>query len=291
MLWPPEVACSRASGWFEVLALLQVTPPGRTRLLASLARSLTLAIAFGTATMAGANADDPANVEIRYQVSYGALPVGHMDARFMLAGNGYEVDATFGSGGLVRLIRTTTGRVRSSGTLDGTTVPEAFDLAYSYGDRSRERTIEFEGGTVGTVTIEPKPRADSERTPPTEAQLKGAVDPASGLVVLAPADGEPCGRTVKVFDGRVLLELTLGASRSKPFRAGDWRGEVRICDLKARPIAGTRRSSREEIEAVRGATIALAPVPGRDAWIAVELRVPASVGMVSARAVELSFGG
>ena len=253
---------------------------------------MAIGIAAIATVPATARAAGEGEVTARYRVAYGALPVGHLDAAIALgAGGDYAIEATFGTGGLVRLIRQTEGRVGATGALAGAPVPGAFDLAYSYGDRDRARSIRFDGGAVGAVEIVPPPRADDERTEPTAAELAGAIDPASALIVPAAPDEDPCRRTLRVFDGRTLVELALAPSRTKPYRADGWSGEVTVCDIAAKPIAGARRSTREEIEAVRGAEVALAPVPGRDAWIAVELRVPSSAGMVSARAVKLRFAG
>lgn len=226
---------------------------------------------------------------VRYRVSYGIVPVGTMDTTFRVGADGYTIDASFGTGGLVELIRSTEGTASASGTLVDGTVPEAFSIAYTYGDRSRAREIAFEDGTVEEATLTPPPRADDDRTPPTPDELRGAIDPASALIVRAASGTEACRRTLRVFDGRALVELAMKPSRTKPFRAGDWRGEVQVCDVVATPIAGTRESSEREIEAVRGATLALAPTPGGDTWIAVELRVPSSVGMISTRAISLDF--
>lgn len=243
---------------------------------------LALAVALGTAS--AAHAED---ASVRYRVSYGIVPVGTMDATYRIGADDYAIDASFGTGGLVELVRSTEGTASASGSFEGG--PEAFSIAYSYGDRSREREIAFRDGEVADVTLTPPPREDDDRTPPTPAELEGAVDPASALVVRAASGTEACGRTLRVFDGRTLVELALSSSRTKPFRAGSWRGDVQVCDVVATPVAGASDSASSEVEAVQGATLAFAPVPGRDAWIAVELRVPSSVGMVSARAVSLDF--
>lgn len=256
-----------------------------TRALGFARLGLALGVALGMASAAGAQ--DASETSARYRVSYGIVPVGTMDATFRVDADGYAVDASFGTGGLVELVRSTEGTASASGSFEGG--PEAFSLRYSYGDRSREREIAFRGAEVADVTLTPPPRQDDDRTPPTPAELEGAVDPASALLVRAASGAEACRRTVRVFDGRTLVELALSASRTKPFRAGDWRGDVQVCDVTARPVAGAGESASREVNAVKGATLAFAPVPGGDVWIAVELRVPSSVGMVSARAVSLDF--
>ena len=271
------------------------TPFSPVRMAACLALAAVMGVAsygIGTVPPARAQTGEAATAQVRYRVSYGAVPLGSMDMRVRIGPDDrYDLEATFGTGGLVRLIRSTKGSVEASGTLGTTVVPASFSLAYDYGDRSRARAIAFENGEVRDVRIEPPPRADDERTPPAAAQLAGAIDPAGALLVPTPGGSDPCRRSVRVFDGRALIEVALSPSRNKPFRAGGWRGEVRVCDVAAVPVAGMRDTSREEIAAVRGASLALVPVPGAEVWIAAELRVPSSVGMVSVRAVDLSFAG
>lgn len=262
------------------------------RAIGALRLAITLIAAGGLASVAVASlarAQETPDARLRYRIAYGAVPVGHLDATFRVDAEGaYAVDASFGTGGLVRLIRQTEGTATARGTLhEGASVPRAFTLAYSYGDRERTRTIGFEGGDATEVEI--VPARDGDRRAPTPEQLQEVVDPASALLVPVSDGRAPCDRTLRVFDGRLRLDLALTPSRSKPYRADGWAGEVEVCDIVATPVAGGRASAVREIEAVEGATVALAPLPGREAWIAVELRVPTSVGMVSARAVEIDF--
>ena len=122
--------------------------PGRSTAKAVLA---TLALALSLpATAARA---EQATAEVRYRVAYGAIPIGTMDTRFTLDGDDYAIDADFGTGGLVQLIRSTKGEASASGNL--TEGPDAFSLSYTYGDRSRSRAIAFEEGRVGEVEIVP----------------------------------------------------------------------------------------------------------------------------------------
>ena len=99
-----------------------------------------------------------------------------------------------------------------------------------------------------------------------------------------------CNRTIPLFDGKARLDLVLSPRRTKSFRTKGWRGEVRVCAVSLKPLAGVKPKSKREMDRIKGATVAFAPVPGTDAWMAVELTVPSSIGTVSAKATRLSFG-
>lgn len=232
-------------------------------------------------------ADDSASA--RYRVSYGSLPVGHADLNLRIADDGYEIGTAFSSGGVATILRTTEGGANARGTLGASgPSPAAFSLAYRSGDRERRRDVAFAGGGVSAANVQPPREVPN---PASAAQLVGAIDPASALVVRAPNGAAVCSRTLPLFDGRARLDLSLSSSRTKQFRADGWRGEVRVCDMRIMPVAGIRTKSLRTIEGIRDASVSFAPLPNSDAWLAVEMEVPTSFGTVSAKATRLDLGG
>ena len=261
---------------------------GRARAAATALLGIAIALPI---TAPAADAAGSAAASARYRISYGNIPVGHADTSVRVEANGgYGIGTTFSSGGIAKLLKTTEGRADARGSLGGTApTPDAFSLAYRQGDRQRSRDIAFSGGGVASVNVQP---AKPIPNPATAAQLARAIDPASALLVRAPDDGAAvCNRTVPVFDGRARLDLRMAYRTTAKFRAKGWRGKVHVCSIAMTPIAGVKPKSERAMREMRGASVAFAQLPGTDAWLAVELTVPASIGTVTARATRLDFGG
>lgn len=254
------------------------------------AAMLASAVAL-TAPVPSAEASAGSLATARYRVTYGDVPIGHVEAAVRVdPAGGYGIVSNFSSGGVARLMRETVGEVRATGSLGATApAPSSFNLAYSQGEKHRQRALGFAGGGVSSVDVRPvKPVPN----PATAAQLHGAIDPASALLVRAPDNGAAvCNRTLPIFDGTVRLDVTMAHRTTKRFRAKGWRGNVHECAAVLNPVAGAKPKSERTMRELRGTTVSFAPIPGTDAWMAVEVTVPSSYGTVRAKATRVGFDG
>ena len=274
-------------------SLLRAMPARHAAALAALS---ALALASPGPALDAAQAAAPITVEASYRVAYGSLKVGEIRTTTRVDGPSYRIDGTFASGGVAKLFKKTSATVSGEGRIGKRAMsPRRFEFAYKSGEKGRARQIDFREGRATSITITPpyKKRDTDDWTVPSVADLERVLDPVSGLMAKGKTGEEVCGRTIRAFDGTTRLDITMRHSRTKPFRTKGYKGEVHVCSLSLKPVAGFKkgRDSVKEIAAIRGAEAVFAPVPGTDLHQIVELEVPTSIGKVSAQATRLRFGG
>jgi hypothetical protein len=99
------------------------------------------------------------------------------------------------------------------------------------------------GGEAATYSFALLP-LNSMRTPLTEADRIGAVDPMTALLVHIPGNGptavpEACERNVAVFDGHTRYNLRLAFERLDTVKTDQgYQGPVVVCSVKFFPVAG-----------------------------------------------------
>ena len=256
--------------------------------IAAVAAVGLLAIGVGAAGAKASTRD----VDVRYRVSYGALPMGQLSANVSLAPSSYALKARFESGGLAKLMRSTKGTATASGALGKAgPQPKSFKLGYTSGKKKRARTIAFKGDTVAKAVESPKRKTPKKGWVPTKpAHLKGAVDPASAFLVQA-ANGNPCGAKLKVFDGRTRVDASMKSMGEVRFKAKGFKGKARKCAVSVAPVAGYRKSEAKRVGKLKGMTASFVPVPGTDLHVLVALEVPTPIGKFTAKATKLDLDG
>ena len=224
---------------------------------------------------------------VRVRLSFARLPVGRMAYTVRRDGARYTIDGTVDVGGVARVASSASGAFRSRGTLgaDGP-VPARHELSYRDGRKEGATSIRFAAGQAPKATETPPPKPRRDRVPVTDAALRGAIDPGSALLVVAPKDAGAkgvCDRTRKVFDGRNVFRLTMSGTAAGRLKDGT---PTRTCRVRYEPIAG-HRTSRDAVKRLRRAKMELtfAALGGEPhVWGLIAFEVPTRYGTARGRA-------
>ena len=245
-----------------------------------------LAIGIGSAGAAASR-----DVDVRYRVSYGALPMGRVDANVRIDPGAYAMSARFKSGGLAKLMKKTEGNASASGAIGKAgPVPKSFKIGYRSGKKKRSRAVSFAGGAVKAASESPKRKPPKNWVPALPEHLKNAIDPASAFLVSAPG-GNPCASKARLFDGRTRIDTTMRSLGEHRFRAKGYRGTAHKCAVSVAPVAGYKPGkSAERMRSLKGMTASFVPVPGTDLHMLVALEVPTPIGKFTAKATRLDLG-
>ena len=130
----------------------------------------------------------------------------------------------------------------------------------------------------------------------TREQVLDAQDPVTALISLAlaprPADGNPCGGPVKIFDGRQLTHLHMSNHGLKSVRTDAWSGQAWECHIRMDKVAGYKagEKNRETLSGIDGPLrIWFAPLPN-GATVPVKIEAETDdIGTVTLQTSKLKF--
>ena len=242
-------------------------------------------------TSAGQDAaPNQSRLVLKYDVGLAGISLGDFKVTANFTGNAYDVRAHGEFSLLAGLVFKTTGETASNGTLtEASPQPEQFTLKYVGSKKSEKRRLDFNGGAVSDVSIEPsKKRQDPRKVPITAEQLQGVLDPLTAALLSvrsdAPAgDVSVCRGTIPVFEGRQRFDITLAPKRSEQLdkRAPKaFSGRAAVCRARYEPVSGHRpdhpgvqfMAKNEGIEAW------LVPVPLLGLYVPYKILIPTAWG-------------
>ena len=187
-----------------------------------------------------------------FRTSYNArltgLPVGTMAIDLTVDEKTYRIKGTTRVRGIIRIITDGKGKAEAAGRRSSDAiVPGSFSYRYAEKDDVDTMSIGFDGGRVSGVDPEPKP-GGKKRIPLADADLKGAIDPLSAVLVpYDPGDaGSVCARRLPIFDGKTRYDLVLGFARTEDVRdVQGYSGPASVCSVRFVPISGHRRDGKD----------------------------------------------
>ena len=192
---------------------------------------------------------------LHYQAStLGIVSLGAIVVDADLSPDGYQIDATLESGGLLRWFQPTTLSANATGTFtDGAVHWGAYDLDHHY--NKKHRVTSLRAGPDGAITAEITPNYRLWGTPPaTEEQRRRSRDPLSTVMAMAVDVNltHRCAGEYPAFDGRFHYLLELAGGEVAHFEGGGYDGPVLKCSLAYIPVAGFERSDRGRIRIPHG---------------------------------------
>lgn len=170
--------------------------------------------------------------------------------------------------------------------------PVSFASSQTNSDQPRSRRIDLVGDTVKSIEILPPPEDLERRVPLRDEHKKHVVDPASVLVMSAPASElgpSTCNRTLRLFDGVTRTDYELLFVRIEDAKVPGYRGAVAVCSVRYIPIAGHDPTSATTkfMQSNAGIEVRLAAPPEIPHLLVVAATVPLQVGTVSLRIEKL----
>ncbi len=217
----------------------------------------------------------PASVKAVYRISFGLFgDIGFYSFKSKLKDGKYNLNG-------VAKIETTvldySAVMRSSGSVVSSELsPDSHMFRFKQdpliGKKKRSKlNMAFDDTGVTQVKFVPKRKKPSKRNVPvTEQQLEDVLDPLSAIMALSlDQTGNPCQRTLSVFDGKHRFDLIFIPKRksSRNF----------VCGVRFVPISGHRKG--EESSVITGnAEVTLRRVPKANIVIPSRVMVPTIAG-------------
>lgn len=215
---------------------------GRT--LAALALATVLDAAAAQAQGPRTNTAPPQSkvIVLEYEVHIIGLRTLTVDTITRIDGTRYQFDMSVQNEGVLRALTAAFGsRNQATGTLSpAAVVPSTGYTGIAVGrDFKRTWLVRYlpDGSLDETHTNLDQPEAFK----PTAAQKKGAIDPATALMVATFTPGGPCNRTIKMFDSKRRFDLVAGPGTRQVLPDGFttlFAGETTTCEMRMKKIAG-----------------------------------------------------
>ena len=262
-----------------------VVPRGACRVLIRVALGAFLTTAL--AQHAGAQ-----KLDARYAITMTGIRVGQSTWKADIAEERFTAEATGGSVDLLSVFAKGEGTAQTAGFVrDGALLPSKFSSSMNEDGEHTELKMVFEEGTV--IDLSDKGPAPADRVPLREEHLRGVSDPLSALLLAnVSSDGrlarQTCERMLAIFDGRRRYDLVLSFKRMEELARKPYEGDVVVCNVVLRPIAGHRANSvvMKYIAGRRDIEIAFAPMAGARFLAPLRLSVPTLLGTISIDATQ-----
>lgn len=201
-------------------------------------RCLAIAAAL-TAPAPAAALDDQARVVAHYVTTIAGIEIGTANLMVEREGAGYSAAL---EGLFAFMIWRGAFEAETTGAHGGARFsPRSYDSVFESPRRSVTISAAFdERGATGADWRSEPPfdrDEDEERVPVQPADLVGARDPLSSLLIPAASGAEACDRSLKIFNGIVRFDIDLAPAAPE--------GSVVTCAAAYRPVAGHRVDSSQ----------------------------------------------
>lgn len=232
---------------------------------------------------AAAEASWPATVAAKYKLHFGGFEVGSYKFQSKSDGKSYattgsaEVSALFGA-------FKWKGGIESSGTLEPKAPrPAAYQLNFKTKSKIGSVTLGFDRDAVKTVALVPSKPPHPDAVPVKPEHLKGVFDPMSSILAMTHAGGgNPCERTIPIFDGKVRFNLVMSAKGEERLKEDKPSGQptlLKVCKVKYVPLAGHKpKDFAKPWVDYDGMEIALRPVPSANIFVPYKVTIPTTLG-------------
>lgn len=170
------------------------------------------------------------------------IPItGRANFRMDLQPDTYSINGVVKTTGLADILVNYDMRLAASGYVRDDRL-EPYAYVSQNRDGKKNRRVEMTYG-ASDVAMTAKPAFGNLGEPPaTPAQKLEAADPLTAFLGHAftprPADGNPCGEPMKIFDGRQLTHLHFENAGLKQVKTDAYRGEAYECHVSMDKIAG-----------------------------------------------------
>lgn len=217
----------------------------------------------------------PANVDAVYRVSFTALgDIGHFHFNSKVNGDTYALSA---DAKIDTAIFDYRGDMSSKGVVTATGIQaQPTDYKYGYKQKTflkkkkvKTLNIAFTGPRVSKVTPDDPP---SPKAIPVKAeQLKGVLDPLSGVMALSLGNiANPCAQKLPIYDGKQRFDVIFTPARKS--------GSDHICTVKLAPVSGHKPGEGSTSVVNGNIELVMRPVPKANIVIPYAITVPTIVG-------------
>lgn len=265
---------------------------------------LTGVAALALTALAGAPATAaetawPKSVSTTYRLYFNGFEVGAFAFRSEAKGKTYKAESKANVSALFGAFKWN-GNISASGKL-AATGPQPSSYAMNFRTKSKEGRVRlgFDKAGVKSVTVEPKKDwVSPEIVPIKDEHKKSVFDPMSAILSMThEGGGDPCAKTVPIFDGKVRFNLIMSYKGKQKLEEKTPSGQPKdlvVCKVKYQPIAGHKpKDFVNPWVDYDGIEIALRPVPSANVFIPYNITIPTSLGaaVMSADRVDIAPEG
>lgn len=243
-----------------------------------------LAIGLGTGLADRADARSwPNQVRAVYSISFNGFDLGTFvfksevrSGKYRLTGDA-RLSAIFGAFSW----RATT---RSEGrAFSPRPKPSAYSFNYKSNSKRGRIDMKFASGAIQKISANPPLGHSSKRVPVERKHLRGVLDPMTAVMALtAGTKGNPCRRTIPIFDGKQRFDLRLsfkGKRRITNRKAVGLSNFAYVCRVRYVPIAGHKMSrGTRYLAANKGIEVLLVRAPKAGVFVPYEIVIPTIAG-------------
>jgi len=224
-------------------------------------RKAAILVAAWQLSPAPALAQEPRQVEVGYEITFAGFAGFRIDLTARFNGTRYDVETrTFKEGLLKALTINYHGRNRAwGGFAPGGAQPAAGSLSIVVGDKPRTWLAEYGSGGAMRETHNPGWQPTPSQTI-SDTDRQGSLDPLSAALAIGMAGDAACDKTVRSNDGKRVIDVLLHKVGTEPAAASgipNARGDVLVCEVYSKRIAGEFAEAPKEAETERERPIKL----------------------------------
>jgi len=242
-----------------------------------------------------ADASWPASVAARYKLFFGGFEVGKYSFNSKSDGKTYattgnaEVSALFGA-------FKWKGGIESRGTLGAAAPsPTGYKLTFKSKSKTGSVTLGFDKAGVKTVALEPPKPPHPDAVPVKPEDLKSVFDPMSSILAMTHGNaGNPCDRTIPIFDGKIRFNLVMSSKGEQSIKETKPSGqpkELKVCKVKYVPIAGHKpKDFAKPWVDYDAMEITFRPIPSANVYVPYSVTIPTTIGsaVMAAESVDIT---
>ena len=255
--------------------------------------ALGWSIAGGAQALA-AEAAWPASVAAHYKLAFGGFDVGGFDFKSQSDGKAYTTTGTASVSALFGAFKWS-GEMNAKGALNPDAAqPSGYQLDFKTKSKGGSVALKFDKGAVNAIALVPNKPPSPEAVPVKPDNLKSVFDPLTSILALTHAGpGDPCNKTIPIFDGKARFDLVLSRKGQEPLTEKKNSGQpaqLVVCRVKYVPIAGHKPKDFESPWVSYNAIeIALRPIPSAHLYVPYRVTIPTTLGaaIMTAEKIEI----
>lgn len=249
--------------------------------------ALVAAVMLASAWPAEADPGPAAGASLTYRIYVGGVLAVETDAALRLDQQGYDLDVSSRTRGMLDWLLGWSNRMVTQGLLAAAgPVPRLHRERGELRGKPRSVALDYRPGGQVDAVLDPQPETD-DRDPVTADQRAGTEDILTAIVAVAEslAHGGGCAADRRIFDGRRRFDAVVtdgGMQALPPTTLGMFAGPARLCSATIRRIAGyARRPSDMDHPDYRHRPIQIWVAPVVAGGLPVPVRMEADSGLGS----------
>lgn len=219
----------------------------------------------------------PARVTAIYRIKFGLLgDIGWFKFISKLENGSYKLSA---QAKIDTAVFDYFGKMSSKGEVEAASAkPSDYRFHYkqhaAFGKKKdRSLAIVFDEAGVKKVRFMPPDPPSKKAIPVTKDDVKGVLDPLSGVMALSLGDlSDPCNQKLPIFDGKQRFDLVFKTAKSGP------PGAPQVCNVRLVPISGHKKGKGADSVISGKIEVELAPVNKANIVVPKRVTVPTIIG-------------